>query len=117
MAQYAMPTDLSEKEKIVGGVLTAGQLVCLIAGIGGMAAVSLLLFPVIGNLSIILGSIICLPLGCLFAFLKVKGLSLFKFLKLKIQHKKKIKKLPNHKKEVDNFEISYLAREKIIRND
>ena len=117
MAQYPVPPDLSEKEKIVGGLLTAAQLICLIAGIGGMAIFSLVFFQFLNNIAIIIGAVVFLPLGCLFAFLKIKGLPLFTYLKLKSGHKKKVKKLPNHKKEVDDFELSYLARDKIINHN
>lgn len=116
MNMYPVPPDLSEKEKIVGGLLTAAQLISLIAGIGGMAVVALTLFPVIGNVAIILGAVTFLPLGVVFAFVKVKGLPLLTYLRLKKKHKKKVKLLPNHKKEVDEFELSYLARNKIIRD-
>ena len=34
MALYQVPTDISEKEKIVGGLLTAGQLISLLVGVG-----------------------------------------------------------------------------------
>lgn len=115
MAQYNMPPDLSEKEKIVGGLLTAGQLICLIAGIGLMAIFSLLFFNFIGNVAIVIGAVVFLPLGCVFAFVKIHGLALMTYLRLKGVHKKKVKQLPNHKKEVDDFEISYLSKDKIIQ--
>lgn len=115
--QYPVPPDLAEKEKIVGGLLTAAQLICLLVGVGVVAVISLTLFPLIGNVSIILGALIGLPGGCVFAFVKQHGLPLVTYLRLKAKHKKKTKLLPNHKKEVDDFELSYLARDKIINND
>ena len=117
MAQYQIPPDLSEKEKIVGGLLTAYQLLSLIAGVAGTAIFSLLFFSFIGNAAIVIGAILFLPTGCIFAFKKMHGLTMLDYIKLKLAQRKKVKKLPNHKKEVDNFELSYLARDKIVKND
>lgn len=115
MASYNVQPDISEKEKIVGGLLNMGQLFCLIVGLGSGAIFSFLLFPIIGTASIVLGVLIFIPLGALFAFKKVQGLTLFDYLKRKRHHKKIIKKLPNKRKNVDNIELLYISKNKSIQ--
>jgi len=115
MAVYNVPPDISEKEKIVGGILTSAQLICLLAGIGGAAIFSFIFFAIIKTAAIILGLIIFVPIGGAFAMVKVKGLSLFEYLKRKRYHKKIVKKIPNHRVEADDFELKYTTIKKIIK--
>lgn len=114
MAVYPIPPDLSEKEKIVGGLLTAAQLISIIAGIGGMALFSLVFYQMIGRAAIVIGAVVFLPLGCIFAFVKKKGLPLLTYLRLRKIHKSKVKRLPNRKMELDDFEIDYCEKKRII---
>ena len=116
MAMYPVPTDISEKEKIVGGLFTAGQLISLLVGVGiGLGSGFGLMALTGSTIPLALCAILGIVGGGLFALLKIKGLSLMKYLKLKKKHKSKVKLLPNHKKEVDDFELSYLAIDRIIK--
>ena len=108
MATYSVPPDISEKEKIVGGLLTAAQLICILIGIGAAALVSLILFQFMGAGGIIVGVVLCVPAGGVFALLKVKGLPLYSYLRKKAAHKKITKILLNHRIEADDFELDYL---------
>lgn len=95
MATYQVPPDISEKEKIVGGVLTAAQLVSILVFVGIAVVFSFALMPVFGNGIIIVSLVLFLPMGAAFSFLKIKGLSLFMYLKLKKQRWKAKKQLIN----------------------
>jgi len=101
MAQYVVPPDIREKEKIVGGVLTATQLFWILGGVGVTALLSFITFPILGSASIIISLFIGLPAGVCFAFIKRHGLPLFDYLKERAKHKKKTKQLINYRKEVD----------------
>ena len=107
MATYSVPPDFSEKEKIVGGILTAAQLICIIVGIACAALFSFITFAFLGTASIIIGVIIFIPLGGVFALLKIKGLPLYTYLRLKKYHKTIVKKMPNYRVAADDFELSY----------
>lgn len=110
MATYSVPPDISEKEKIVGGILTAAQLICILIGVGAAAIFSFLTFAFLGTASIIIGVIIFIPVGFVFALVKIKGLPLYSYLKLKKYHKTITKKLPNYRVEANEFELSYLEK-------
>lgn len=110
MATYSVPPDISEKEKIVGGILTGAQLICILAGVGAAAIFSFATFAFLGTASIIAGVIIFIPIGGVFALLKIKGLPLYTYLRLRKYHKTVVKKLPNYRVEADDFELSYLEK-------
>ena len=108
MATYSVPPDFSEKEKIVGGILTAAQLICIIVGIACAALFSIITYHFLKTAaSIIIGVIIFIPLGGVFALLKIKGLPLYTYLRLKKYHKTIVKKMPNYRVAADDFELSY----------
>lgn len=107
MREYKMPTDISEKEKIVGGLLTAGQLIFLAIGIGIMVAIGLSLFGLIGKASFIIGAVIGLPLGVVFSFYKPHKIPLIQYIRLKMARRKGAKKLPNHNPDIDDVELNY----------
>lgn len=107
MREYKMPTDISEKEKVVGGLLTAGQLIFLGIGIGIMVAIGLSLFSVIGKASFVIGAIIGLPLGIVFSFYKPHKMPLFQYIRLKIARRKKTARLPSHNPDIDDIELDY----------
>lgn len=115
MAQYQVPTDISEKEKIVGGLFTAGQLFSILIGTGAGLGLGFLTMAFGGPFFLALFAILGIAGGIVFAFLKIHGLPLMKYLNLRKKHLAKEKHLPNHKKEIDNFEISYLSVDKIIK--
>lgn len=98
--RYTVPPDMSEKEKVVGGLLTMTQMFWVIAfGLVG-AGVFLFIFSVAGP---ILGLIMALPfftMGGVFALYKKENLTLFGYLNLKRKHKKKQKEIIHFRKEV-----------------
>jgi len=101
MRTYQIPPDMKEKEKVVGGILNVNQLFWVLGGLGVGGCVFGLTFTLTGagSFSIILGVIFCLS-GLPFALKKVKGLTLYEYLYRKRKFKKKIKHLPNIRKEV-----------------
>lgn len=102
MRSYQIPPDMKEKEKVVGGLINLNQLFWIIGGLGLGACMFGLTFTLtgIGTLSIIIGAIFCLS-GVPFALKKVKGLTLYEYLHRKRKFKKKVKHLPNIRKEVN----------------
>ena len=54
MTTWKVPPDTSQKEKIVGGVLTAAQLIWMILGLGIAALISLTLGMAIGVVGIVI---------------------------------------------------------------
>lgn len=93
---YDVPPATNEKEKVVGGLLTAGQAAYLGIGAGLCVAVIFLFIKLSGNLVL---SVICglpfLLVGVPFAFKKKCGLPLPLYLKYKKAFKAKNKKLLN----------------------
>ena len=117
MAVYQVPPDISAKEKIVGGILTKEQLITILACISGGVGCYFLLSTFLENtVSIIISCVIFLPLAVIFTFVKINGLPILKFFRLKKKHVRKVQYLKNHRTESDNFTIDYLsmsAREKM----
>lgn len=107
MREYKMPTDISEKEKIVGGLLTAGQLIFLAIGIGIMVVIGLSLYNVIGKVSFIVGAAIGIPFGIVFSFYKPHKIPLLQYIKLKMARRKNLPKLSNHNPDIDDIELNY----------
>lgn len=81
MREYRMPIDISEKEKIIGGVLTVQQGICLAIGFAVAIVVSLLCKK-IGWPSIIIGLVLGAGVGCVLAFVKVHTYTIWTFLRL-----------------------------------
>lgn len=91
MTQWKVPPDTSQKEKIVGGVLTAVQLLWMILGLGIAAGLALLLGSSgMGIVGVVIGLIIGLAFGCFFSFFKKEGLPIFTYFRLNVKHKRKI---------------------------
>lgn len=111
---YHVPPDMSEKEKIVGGIFTAVQLIWLIIGLGLAALISFTFFGLIGNAAIVIGILIGIPFGFIFALKKMHGLTMIDYLKLKRVHRQITKKLPNSRKSAQNFDINYNKVEKVL---
>lgn len=89
--QYEMPPDTKSKEKIIGGILDLGQFAFLFIGIGFNILIIILFKSIFG---FFVPLIIGLPfslLGLAFAFLKVNGYSLLKYLRIKMLYKSKIR--------------------------
>lgn len=113
MTEFRTPTDISEKEKIVGGLLTAGQLIWIVVGIAITAVIGLVFAGMIGGASFIIGAIIGLPTGVAFAFVKRQKLPLLQYIRLKLARRKHKKHLVNHDPEIDDIEINYYAIERL----
>lgn len=93
MTQWKVPPDTSQKEKIVGGVLTAVQLLWMILGLGIAAGLALLLGSGFGIVGVVIGLVIGLGFGCFFCFYKKQGLPIFTCIRLNMKHKRKIQHL------------------------
>lgn len=102
MRVYNVPPDMKEKEKVIGGVLNINQFFWILGGLALGASVFAMVFSLtrLGGLSIALGGIFCLS-GTPFALYKKNGLTLYQYLTRKRKFKKKVKKLPNQRKEVN----------------
>jgi hypothetical protein len=93
---YRMSADTSEKEKVIGGILTAAQGGWLALG-GGIIAIILVTLAQIIPAAVAL--VIALPPGLLvglsFAFYKKEGLTLFQYITLNHKFKSKSKIMLN----------------------
>ena len=92
---------MSEKEKVIGGILNINQFFWILAGLVVGASVFGIIFTLtkIGGLALALGGLFCLS-GAPFALYKKNGLTLYQYIVRKRKFNKKIKKLPNQRKEV-----------------
>ena len=100
MRMYNIPPNMSEKEKVIGGLLNLNQFFWVLGGLALSALTFAGTFNIVGGT---LALIIAFPLifsGLPFALYKKNDLTLFRYLTLKRKFNKKIKKLPNIKKEV-----------------
>ena len=103
MRVYPIPSDLNEKEKIIGGILNLNQFFWVIGGLAFGAVVFVLTyfsFQVV-VLSAILGLVLATS-GLPFALYKRNQLTLFQYLWYKHTFKRKVKHLPNIRKENGN---------------
>lgn len=107
MREYKTPTDISEKEKVVGGILTAGQLIFVLIGIFIMVTIGLSLYTTIGFASFIIGAVLGLPLGIVFSFYKPHKIPLLRYIRLKTARRKNAPRLPNHNPDIDDIELNY----------
>lgn len=93
---YRMSADTSEKEKVIGGILTASQGGWLALGAGITAVILVSLAQVIHPA---VALVIALPPGALvggfFAFYQKEGLTLFQFITLNRKFKVKTKIMLN----------------------
>ena len=95
MSAYPMPPDTSAKEKLVGGLLDLTQLLFLLGGLAIGLAFGFLFKSFAGMPGLVVGLIPGVAAGLVFGFLKIKGLSLLQYIRLKKKHQGKTKKLPN----------------------
>lgn len=104
MRLYRVSTDVSEKEKVIGGLLTLVQGVWLGVGMALFLLISFSLGQIIPPvLAIILGLIVGGAVGGSFAFLKIRRMPLLEYIRLKVAFRSKTKYLINtlnYKKEV-----------------
>ena len=94
--QYRMSADTSEKEKIIGGILTAGQGGWLALGAGiigiGLVTLSTVVPPMV---ALVISAPIGLAFGGMFAFYRKEGLTLFRYLTLHHQFRQENKIMLN----------------------
>ena len=108
MAQsYAMPPDTNEEENIVGGIINKHQLIWLVIGGGVGAFVTLILFKLIGAISLIF-AFPPIVVGCVFAFRKVENMTLFDYLRYRHRFNKSVKHFANFG---NHSEFSIVIRE------
>lgn len=96
MRLYRVSTDTSEKEKVIGGLLTMGQGLWLGLGLALIMGITFLLANVIGPLfAFIIGLIVGVGVGGGFAFLKIRGLPLATYIRMRLRFNKVSKFLIN----------------------
>lgn len=100
MRNYQIPPDTSEREKVIGGLLTWVQLAWLSSGLILAAIVFSLTFSVLGKGALFL-ALLFLPIGAPFAFYPKHELELYQYIKRKRKFKQKVKELPNMRKDGD----------------
>ncbi len=113
MTEFKTPTDISEKEKIVGGILTAVQLIWIAIGLVITVGIGLACSGFMGWVGFIIGAIIGLPIGIMFAFYKPHKIPMMQYIRLKLARRKNSPKLPNHDPEIDDIEFNYYAIERL----
>jgi hypothetical protein len=113
MTEFRTPTDISEKEKIVGGLITAGQLIFIVIGLAIMVGIGLAFSGLLGGAAFIIGAIIGLPIGIVFAFYKPHKLPMLQYIKLKMARRKNSPYLPNHNNEIDDIDFNYFEIERL----
>lgn len=91
--KYKVPADMNIKEKIIGGVLTINQFGWLMLGLLIGGGVFACIFKLLGGVPAIICGLLVAPIGVPFAFCKKKELTLFRYLYLKREFKKKRKKI------------------------
>ena len=93
---YKVPADVSEKEKVVGGLITAAQAAWLALGFITTAGLFLIFIKIMPSvLAIILALPVGIAIGIPFAFWHKHGLCLKDYLLLRYRFKKKNKHLYN----------------------
>lgn len=103
---HQVPPSTSEKEKILGGLLTLGQTAWLATGVVSATIVFIINSQILGmgKLGLIFAApflLVGVPFAFPFGKVKRYEMTLFDYLKRK-QHFKRInKKLPNYRKEAD----------------
>lgn len=98
MKSYTVPPDINEKEKIIGGVLNLNQFFWLLGGLLLGVSVFMLVYPILNKYSLIIAGFVSLS-GIPFVIIKIKGLTLYEYLKRKKAFDKKTKYLPNIKQD------------------
>lgn len=100
MKMYTVPPDMNEKEKVIGGLININQFFWLLGGLALSAVIFAITFVLFGETASLIIALPFLFSGTPFAFYKKNGLTLYQLIRLKKRFKKKVKKLPNIRKEV-----------------
>jgi len=100
MRMYTVPPNMNEKEKVIGGIFNINQFFWVLGGLGLSAIVFSVMFSVIGGTGALVLAFPFLFTGLPFALYKKHDLTLFQLMTLRRKFKRKVKKLPNMKKEV-----------------
>jgi hypothetical protein len=94
MKSYSVPPDTREKERIVGGILTWEQTQYFILGV---VLCAIVFVTISATLDSILGVILGLPLlaaGPVLAFMKLEGIPIMEYYRLRYRHRRKNLQLP-----------------------
>lgn len=94
--QHPVYPDMREKEKIFGGILTAGEFAWILGFSIVGVILGLLAVKVVGAVGLVLFIPFC-GAGCFMAFYKKHEMSMIKYLMLKRKYKKKLKRYPNRR--------------------
>lgn len=101
MRIYNVPPNMNEKEKVIGGILNINQFFWVLGGLVLGATVFAITFSIVGGTFALFLGFLCCFSGLPFALYKKRDLSLYEYLYRKRLFKKKVKKLPNKRKEVN----------------
>ncbi len=80
---------------------------------GIMVGIGLACSGFMGGIGFIIGGVIGLPIGIIFAFYKPHKIPMMQFIKLKMARRKTSPRLPNHDPEIDDIELNYFAIERL----
>lgn len=91
---------MNEKEKVIGGILNINQFFWVLSGLGLSAIVFATTFGIVGGTASLILAFPLIFAGLPFALYKKHDLTLYQLITRRRKFKKKVKKLPNIKKEV-----------------
>lgn len=92
MRSYQIPPDISEKEKVVGGIFSIFEFIIILIGVFIGVLVFVLFYPLLDKLALI----VAIPFGFSglpVVLIKIKGLSVIEYTKRKLKFNKKQKHL------------------------
>lgn len=96
MSMYRVSADVAEKEKVVGGLLTAAQGGWLALGMGIFMLLTFLLAKIMPPIpAMILGLLVGGGVGVPLAFVKVRSMSLVAYFRLRWRFSKQSKQMIN----------------------
>ena len=94
MRVYEVPPDITEKEKVIGGLLDFVQFAWAIGGLV-LGGINFLIFSKIFGMFALFPSLIIASVAIPFMFYKKRGMTLFQYIVKKHKFKKKQKHLIN----------------------
>lgn len=90
---------MSDKEKVIGGILNINQFFWVLGGLGVGAGMFGLTFDIIGGKPALVLGVLFSTTGLPFVIYKKNGLTLYQYIVYRNRFKKKVHKLPNMRKE------------------